>query len=109
MGYVDYAFYTDVYLGNFIPEREFSHYGLLAKYRLDKFKRMYTVAPAEGDKEKLAMCAMAEAMYKIALAQTGMSDLEKLRSSSFISFAPLLTSDVSSLVSIITEPSALDI
>lgn len=68
---VDYAFYSDVFLGDLIPESEFSGIGQRACYELERFKRMYTVTSANDDAEKMAICAMADALYMIQMAQNG--------------------------------------
>ena len=70
---VDYAFYIGVFLGDSIPEREFSGIGQRACYELERFKRMYTVTSANDDAEKMAICAMADALYMIQMAQNGTS------------------------------------
>ena len=68
----DYAYYTDIYLGNAIPEKEFSFYEHRAAGQLEKYKRVYTVTSQGDDSERLAICAMADVMYGITVAQTGM-------------------------------------
>ena len=68
---VDYAFYTDIFLGNSIPEKEFCGIAQRACYELERFKRIYAVADAEEDAEGMAACAMAEALYMIQMAQNG--------------------------------------
>lgn len=72
MVHVDYAFYKDMYLGSSIPEIAFHIYAQRATAQLEKYKRMYTVTSTGESSERLAVCAMAEAMYGIALAQSGM-------------------------------------
>lgn len=68
----DYAFYTDMYLGSSIPEKEFSFYAQRAAIQLEKYKRMYTVTSPGENSEMFAVCAMADAIYGIDLAQSGM-------------------------------------
>ena len=71
MPMADHAYYTDVYLGCSVPEREFPFYAQRAAAQLNKYKRMYTVTSSGEDSEKMAICAMAEAMYGISQAQNG--------------------------------------
>lgn len=67
----DYAYYTGVYLGCSIPEHEFPSYASRAAAQLKKYKRMYTITSSGEDSEKMAICAMAEALYMIQMAQNG--------------------------------------
>ena len=71
MASVDYAFYTDVYHGSSIPDREFPFLADRSAAQLEKYKRMYTVTSPGRDSEMMAICAMADAMYSIVLAQNG--------------------------------------
>ena len=59
----DYAFYTDVYLGSAIPEKAFTGMALRAREALDRLKRIYRVEIPGEDSLKMAVCAMAEALY----------------------------------------------
>ena len=59
---VDFGFYTDTYLGAKIPEKHFSESMARAKEALAAFRRRYTVTGGEME-EKLALCAMAEAVF----------------------------------------------
>lgn len=70
---VDYAYYTDKYLGNSIPSEEFSFFANRSAAQLEKYKRMYTVNSSGEESEMMAICAMADAMYSIVLAQNGIS------------------------------------
>lgn len=72
MTHTDFEFYEDTYEGTTIPEDEFSFYSLKAEAQLDKYKRIYKVSSETEVAERFAVCAMAEAMYGIALAQSGM-------------------------------------
>ncbi len=60
---VSYEFYTDSYLGSAIPESAFSGVAARAGAALARMKRMYEVRSASETVEKLALCAMAEAVY----------------------------------------------
>ncbi len=60
---VDYTFYQTVYLGSVIPERAFPGMVARAAERLGELKRICRVSGGE-DSEKLALCAMAEALYR---------------------------------------------
>lgn len=67
----DFGFYADVYLGTSIPSKEFSYFARRSAEQLEKYKRVYKVTASGEDSEKLAICAMADVMYTIALAQSG--------------------------------------
>lgn len=60
---VDYDFYANTYLGSAIPETAFYGATEQAARALARFKRLYQVKAAP-DAEKLALCAMAEAVYE---------------------------------------------
>lgn len=68
---VDYAYYTDIYLGSSIPGCEFCSLAQRASAQLAKYKRMYTITSPGEESEKMAICAMAEALYMIQMAQNG--------------------------------------
>ena len=61
---VDYTFYTTVYLGSAIPEKAFPGVAAQAGAELDRIKRYCTVKNGGEEAEKLAICAMAEAIYE---------------------------------------------
>lgn len=78
---VDYAFYTGTYKGDSIPQAEFPRLAARAETTLDKFKRIYTVTE-NTDNEKLAMCAMADALFYFeAIATSGSSSVGSVSSS----------------------------
>lgn len=56
-----YAFYQDVYGGSALSSEEWAFYGLRARERLERFKKIYTVV-ASPQGEAMAVCAMAEAL-----------------------------------------------
>ena len=60
---VDYDFYVSSYLGSAIPETAFSGMVARAQQALQRFKRIYQVVPCGDTSEKMALCAMAEAVY----------------------------------------------
>lgn len=68
-----YDFYSTVYLGNSIPEREWKIYAKQAKAQLERYKRIYTVTVPEGhpEAECMAICAMADTLAYFAAAQNG--------------------------------------
>lgn len=66
----DYAFYRTVYSGSSIPQDEFPACIRDAGAVLDRYKRIYTVAGDENS-EKMALCAMADAIYYFATVQSG--------------------------------------
>ena len=63
---VDFDFYRNSYLGSSIPEKQFPAYALRAEAELDAMKRKYRVASSGQESEKLALCAMAEAIAAAA-------------------------------------------
>ena len=65
----DYAFYTDVYLGNRIPEKAFSGMAQRAGEILARFQRIYQVTVPGEDSLRMAICAMAESLYAHAKHQ----------------------------------------
>ena len=69
-----YRFYTDVYLGSELGEKEFSPLAARAAEILDSFVRRYGGTVTGTDSRELAVCAMAEVLrhYKKrdGLAQT---------------------------------------
>ena len=60
---VDYEFYLNDYLGSAIPEKAFSGVAAQARHWLECFKSNYRVVSSGRSAEKLAMCAMAEALW----------------------------------------------
>ena len=70
---VDYDFYTGTYHGGYITADEWPMAEREASAQLAKYKRMYTVTVPdnEPDAEKMAVCAMAEAMVFDARAEAG--------------------------------------
>ena len=69
----DYTFYTDVYLGDSIPNssKEFMRLEKRAEAELARFKRIYTVTAPDKDAEDMALCAMADALYYFETATSG--------------------------------------
>lgn len=69
---VSYLFYTVDYSGDGIPDEEtFDRLAKRAAAQLARYRRIYTVAAPEGDSERMAICAMADALYYFACAQNG--------------------------------------
>ena len=69
-----YEFYRGVYHGTAIEEEEFPELMARAKDQLEAYRRCYRV---EGDEraEKMALCAMAEAIGYFDAAQNGQGGL----------------------------------
>ena len=65
----DYEFYRSRYNGGSIPDDEWADYETRAMAQLNRYKRIYTVTVPkdEPDAEKLAVCAMADAMHNFDL------------------------------------------
>lgn len=61
----DYGFYTAAYLGTVIPEKQFKRCMARAGEALAHFERIYTVTGG-AEERRLALCAMAEAIYTAA-------------------------------------------
>ena len=59
---VDYGYYTGAYMGARIPEAAFPEFIARAEDALLRLQRQYTVTGTE-EGEKMALCAMAEAIY----------------------------------------------
>ena len=73
MNNVDYEFYKCRYNGGSISYEEWPEYETRAMAILYRYKRIYTVTvpQEEPDGEKLAVCAMAEALYNFDLIANG--------------------------------------
>ena len=63
MPMADYAFYTDVYFGEQIPEKAFSGMARQAQAYLERLQRIYRVTVSGEDSLKMAICAVAETLY----------------------------------------------
>ncbi len=68
---LNYGFYTAEYLGDSVPESEFAAFARDAKAQLAHYKRIYTVTAPQPDSEDMALCAMVDALYYFAQAQSG--------------------------------------
>ena len=68
---VDYEFYTKTYKGTSIPLAEWPMFEARAQEQLAYYKRIYTVTAPEENSEKMAMCAMADALAYFTAAQNG--------------------------------------
>ena len=58
----DFEFYTQIYLGDRIPQKQFDRCMARAKEALACMDRRHTVTGAQEER-RLALCAMAEAVY----------------------------------------------
>ena len=65
----NYSFYTDVYMGSQLSEKEFAHRVRQAADMLDKFCRVYGVTEAGPDSRDMALCAMAECISRYYRSQ----------------------------------------
>ncbi|MBR4108731.1 MAG: hypothetical protein IKK41_00175 [Oscillospiraceae bacterium] len=70
---VDYEFYVNCYLGSGIPEKAFPTAAAQAAAALDRILRIYTVAEHGEQTRKLAICAMAEAVYAASRRKAGVT------------------------------------
>lgn len=61
---VDYTFYVNHYLGSAIPETAFSGVAAQAQRYLDRYKRIYRVESSGEEAESMAVCAMAEVLWR---------------------------------------------
>lgn len=70
MAYTDYAFYTNEYYGDVVPENDFPKYADRASDRIDTitFDRLADGLPSDSranKKVQKAVCSVAEALYQI--------------------------------------------
>lgn len=70
---IDYGFYVNTYLGSAIPEKAFSGVASQAQVALAGLKRRYTVLIPDGISEKMALCAMADAIHAHAGRRNGVT------------------------------------
>ncbi len=70
---VDYRFYENTYLGNAIPAKAFPAVAAQAATALERFCRIYTVAPFGEETRKMAICAMAEAIHAANRRRAGVT------------------------------------
>ena len=68
---VDYAFYTDKYMGDVIQETDFPRLIKRAGEQLAHYRRIYSVSEPEEGAENMAVCAMAEALHGFELIANG--------------------------------------
>lgn len=70
---VNYEFYIDEYQGGTIPQAEWGGYARQAEAQLLRFKRIYAVTIPENQPvaEKMAICAMADAICYFSTAVNG--------------------------------------
>jgi len=69
----DYGFYTDVYLGSTISEKQFPELALRAKEELERLQRTYRVSVPGEDSLRMAICAMAECLHAAAKRRGGIT------------------------------------
>lgn len=67
----DYQFYIQDYLGSAISAEDFPRLIKRAGEVLARYKRIYTVTEPESGAEKMAMCAMADALSGFEAIQNG--------------------------------------
>lgn len=68
---VDYEFYVYEYHGGSIPPEDWEPYVDRAREQLDRYLDMYTVRNTCENAKRLAICAMAEALYGFDLIANG--------------------------------------
>ena len=64
MPMVGYSFYTDVYMGWELSEKEFEHRIRQATGVLEKFSRIFRIDSPGPDSRDMALCAMAEGISR---------------------------------------------
>ena len=69
----DYEFYVNCYLGSAIPEKAFPTAAAQAAAALERICRIYTVAQCGEETKKMAICAMAEAVYASSRRKAGVT------------------------------------
>ena len=69
----DFLYYQTTYMGTIQDEVEFNRYAARARDQLARYRRIYTVTAPDEDAEKMAICAMADAVawYEGARDGTG--------------------------------------
>ncbi|HCI63579.1 MAG TPA: hypothetical protein DFH97_00745 [Clostridiales bacterium] len=67
----DYQFYIQDYLGSAISEEDFPRLCKRAGEVLARYKRIYTVTEPESGAEKMAVCAMTDALSGFEAIQNG--------------------------------------
>ncbi len=67
----DYRFYIQDYLGSAISEGDFPRLCKRAGEVLTRYKRIYNVTEPEPGSEKMAVCAMADALSGFEAVQNG--------------------------------------
>lgn len=73
MPMADFGYYTDTYLGSAIPEKAFPGMALQAEAALQRLQRIYQVTIPGEDSRKMAICAMAEAVYAASKRRSGVT------------------------------------
>lgn len=68
---VTFDFYREIYGGDSVPENEFTAFARDASAQMERYKRIYTVTPTGENSEQMALCAMIDALYYFAWAQSG--------------------------------------
>lgn len=68
---VEYQYYQIDYGGDSIPSDQFDRLQRRAAEQLARYKRIYTVTAPDADSERMAICAMADALYYYECAQNG--------------------------------------
>ena len=63
MPMADFEFYRNVYMGDLIPEKAFSGMALRAGEYLQRLQRIYRVTVPGEESLKMAVCAVAEAIF----------------------------------------------
>ena len=70
---IDYDFYVNTYLRSAIPEKAFPAALARATDALQQIRRNYQVVPTDAVSEQMALCAMAETVYRFAAVKPGIS------------------------------------
>ena len=70
-----YEFYVDSYWGSAIPETAFPQIAARAEAALSRMKRIYRVEGTGELSEKMALCAMAETIYRFSQRSEGGSQV----------------------------------
>ena len=73
MPMADFAYSKDTYLGTAIPEKAFPGMAKRAEEALQRLQRIYWVTVPGEDSRKLAVCAMAEAVYAASKRRSGVT------------------------------------
>ena len=69
----DFTFYSDVYIGDLIPEKAFPGMALRAQEYLQRLQQSYRVTVPGEESFQMAVCAVAESIYAASKRRGGIT------------------------------------